>query len=65
MNPFDNTVLSPSTRSEDTPVEEIVSELSYDQGNELLKDLEGVMLLPEMEPFLTYLAVRNGVHHEP
>ena len=38
-----------------------MSELSYDQSNELLKDLEGVMLLPEMEPFLTYLAVRNGV----
>ena len=61
MNPFDNTVLSTSTRSEDTPVEEIVNELNYDQSNELLKDLEGVMLLPEMEPFLTYLAVHNSL----
>lgn len=58
MNPFDTTVLSASTPSEDASVEEIVNELDYDASNELLKDLEVVMQLPEMEAFLTYLAVR-------
>lgn len=58
MNPFDTTVLSASTPSEDASVEEIVNELDYDASNELLKDLEVVMQLPEMETFLTYLAVR-------
>lgn len=57
MNPFDTTVLSASTPSEDASVEEIVNELDYDASNELLKDLEVVMQLPEMEAFLTYLAV--------
>lgn len=58
MNPFDTTVLSASTPSEDASVEEIVNELDYDASNELLKDLEVVMQLPEMEAFLTYLAVQ-------
>lgn len=34
-----------------------MNELDYDASNELLKDLEVVMQLPEMEAFLTYLAV--------
>ena len=61
MNPFDNTVLSAGTPSEDASVEEIVNELNYDESNALLKDLEAVMQLPEMEAFLTYLAVCGGV----
>ena len=51
-------MLSASTPSEDASVEEIVNELDYDASNELLKDLEVVMQLPEMEAFLTYLAVQ-------
>ena len=35
-----------------------MNELDYDASNELLKDLEVVMQLPEMEAFLTYLAVQ-------
>lgn len=60
MSPFDTTVLSAGTLSEDASVEEIVNELDYDASNALLKDLEAVMQLPEMEAFLTYLAVRVG-----
>ena len=60
MSPLDTTVLSAGTPSEDASVEEIVNELDYDASNALLKDLEAVMQLPEMEAFRTYLAVRVG-----
>ena len=57
MNPFDTTVLSSNTPAELETVEEIIQSLCVDECNELLNDLDEVMQLPEMEPFLTYLAV--------
>lgn len=57
MNSFDSTVLSPDTPGETETVEEIIQSLYVDECNELLEDLDEVMQLPEMEPFLTYLAV--------
>ena len=55
MNPFDTTVLSSNTPAELETVEEIIQSLCVDECNELLNDLDEVMQLPEMEPFLTYL----------
>ena len=43
MNAFDNTVLSSTVPAE--------------EAQDLLTDLDEVMCLPEMEPFLTYLSV--------
>ena len=57
MNPFDTTVLSSNTPAELETVEEIIQSLSVNDCNDLLTDLDEVMQLPEMEPFLTYLAV--------
>ena len=54
MNPFDTTVLSSNTPAELETVEEIIQSLCVDECNELLNDLDEVMQLPEMEPFLTY-----------
>ena len=61
MNPFDNTVLSSSVRAEEEPVEDIVNVLNDSESNELLDELDQVMQVPEMEPFLTYLAVSFAV----
>ena len=57
MTPFDTTVLASDTPAEVETVEEIVQSLYVDECNELLEDLDEAMQLPEMEPFLTYLAV--------
>lgn len=57
MNPFDTTVLSSNTPAELETVEEIIQSLGVNDCNDLLNDLDEVMQLPEMEPFLTYLAV--------
>ena len=45
------------TPAEEMTVEEIIESLYVDECNELLDDIDEIMQLPEMEPFLTYLAV--------
>ena len=57
MNAFDNTVLSSTIPAEEEVVEDIIDQLSMGESQDLLADLDEVMCLPEMEPFLTYLSV--------
>ena len=57
MNAFDNTVLSSTVPAEEEAVEDIIDQLSMEESQDLLTDLDEVMCLPEMEPFLTYLSV--------
>ena len=57
MNAFDNTVLSSTVPAEEEAVEDIIDQLSMEESQDLLTDLDVVMCLPEMEPFLTYLSV--------
>ena len=57
VNAFDNTVLSSETPAEEESVEEIIDTLSTEESQNVLEDLEEVMVLPEMSPFLTYLSV--------
>lgn len=64
MTPFDSTVLNSNTPAEEETVEEIIQSLYVDECNELLEDLDEVMQLPEMEPFLTYLAVRVSILYD-
>ena len=55
MNAFDNTVLSRTVPAEEEA--DIIDQLSMEESQDLLTDLDEVMCLPEMEPFLTYLSV--------
>ena len=55
MNAFDNTVLSSTVPAEEEA--DIIDQLSMEESQDLLTDLDEVMCLPEMEPFLTYLSV--------
>lgn len=57
MNSFDNTVLSSTIPAEEEAVEDIIEQLSVEESQTLLDDLDEVMCLPEMDPFLTYLSV--------
>ena len=60
VNAFDNTVLSSETPAEEESVEEIIDTLSAEESQSVLEDLEEVMVLPEMSPFLTYLSVGSS-----